>query len=50
MLLSNGLGGETMQKTKYNHLLEPIKIGNLVLKNRFTVTLSNPHFVQGTES
>lgn len=39
-----------MQKTKYNHLLEPIKIGNLVLKNRFTVTLSNPHFVQGTES
>lgn len=39
-----------MKETKYKNLVSPLKVGNLLLKNRFSVTLSNPHFVQGTES
>lgn len=34
---------------KYNHLLSPIKVGNVVLRNRLIATPSNPHFVQGPE-
>ena len=32
---------------KYPHLLSPIKIGNIVFKNRMTSTCSFPHFLQG---
>jgi len=34
---------------KYPHLLSPLRIGNLVLKNRMTASPSMPHFVQGPE-
>ena len=34
---------------KYSHLLSPIKINNVVLRNRVIATPSNPHFVQATE-
>jgi NADPH-dependent 2,4-dienoyl-CoA reductase/sulfur reductase-like enzyme len=35
---------------KYNHLLSPLKIRNLILKNRMFYTLSNPHYLQGPEN
>ncbi len=34
---------------EYVHALSPIKINNVVLRNRFIATPSNPHFVQATE-
>jgi 2,4-dienoyl-CoA reductase-like NADH-dependent reductase (Old Yellow Enzyme family)/thioredoxin reductase len=34
---------------KYKHILSPIKIGNVVLKNRFFLPQSIPHFLQGPE-
>lgn len=34
---------------KYPHLLSPIKINNIVLRNRLISTASNPHFIQATE-
>lgn len=34
---------------KYSHVLSPIKINNVVLRNRFICTASNPHFIQATE-
>lgn len=34
---------------KYQNLLSPIKINNVVLRNRIICTASNPHFVQATE-
>lgn len=34
---------------KYEKLLSPIKINNVVLRNRLISTASNPHFVQATE-
>ena len=34
---------------KYSHLLEPIQVGNILLKNRLTSTNSMPHFLQGPE-
>ena len=33
----------------YSHLLSPVKINNVVLRNRLIATPSNPHFVQGPE-
>jgi len=35
---------------RYSHLLSPIKIGNVVLKNRMINTLGLPHFFQGPET
>lgn len=35
---------------KYNHLLSPIKVNNVVLRNRLIATPSNPHFIQGQEN
>jgi 2,4-dienoyl-CoA reductase-like NADH-dependent reductase (Old Yellow Enzyme family)/thioredoxin reductase len=35
---------------KYRHLLSPIKIGNVVLKNRMLSTNALPHGLQGPES
>jgi 2,4-dienoyl-CoA reductase-like NADH-dependent reductase (Old Yellow Enzyme family)/thioredoxin reductase len=35
---------------KYNHLLAPIKIGNVILKNRLIHSRSLPHFLQGPET
>ena len=34
---------------KYSQLLSPIKINNVVLRNRLISTASNPHFIQATE-
>lgn len=34
---------------RYKHLLSPIQIGNVMLKNRMTATAATPHFLQGTE-
>lgn len=34
---------------KYDQLLSPIKINNVVLRNRLICTASNPHFIQATE-
>jgi 2,4-dienoyl-CoA reductase-like NADH-dependent reductase (Old Yellow Enzyme family)/thioredoxin reductase len=33
----------------YNHLLSPVKVGKLVLKNRFVSSNALPHFLQGPE-
>ena len=38
-----------MSEPKFKHLLEPLKIGNYVLKNRMCVSNSLPHFLQGNE-
>jgi 2,4-dienoyl-CoA reductase-like NADH-dependent reductase (Old Yellow Enzyme family)/thioredoxin reductase len=35
---------------KYKHLMSPLKIGNVVLKNRFMHPQSVPHFLQGPEN
>lgn len=35
---------------KYNHILQPIKIGNVILKNRLLSSNSLPHFLMGPES
>jgi 2,4-dienoyl-CoA reductase-like NADH-dependent reductase (Old Yellow Enzyme family)/thioredoxin reductase len=35
---------------KYAHLLSPIKIGNVILKNRMMMTRGLPHFLQGPET
>jgi 2,4-dienoyl-CoA reductase-like NADH-dependent reductase (Old Yellow Enzyme family)/thioredoxin reductase len=35
--------------TKYQNLLSPLKVGNLVFKNRFTASASKPHYIQGPE-
>ncbi|MDB9822908.1 FAD-dependent oxidoreductase [Deltaproteobacteria bacterium] len=35
---------------RYSHILSPIKIGNVVLKNRFLHPQSIPHFLQGPEN
>ena len=37
-------------KPKYEHLLEPIKNRNVVLKNRMTSGNALPHFLQGPEN
>jgi len=34
---------------RYKHILSPLKIGNVVLKNRFFLPPSVPHFLQGPE-
>lgn len=39
-----------MGEIRYGKLLSPIKIGNVVLKNRMTSTPSTPHFLQGVEN
>ena len=34
---------------KYKNLLSPIKVGNIVFRNRLTAAPSKPHFLQGPE-
>jgi len=36
--------------SKYSHILAPLKIGNVVLKNRLLAPPSTPHFLQGPEN
>ena len=40
----------TAFSNRYSHLLSPLKIGNVVLKNRMMHTRSLPHFLQGPET
>lgn len=35
--------------TRYPHLLSPIKVGDLILRNRMTAAPSTPHFLQAAE-
>ena len=35
---------------RYSHLLSPLKIGNIVLKNRTCFPNASPHFLQGPET
>ncbi len=35
---------------RYPHLLSPLKVGGVVLRNRLIATASSPHFVQGPEN
>jgi 2,4-dienoyl-CoA reductase-like NADH-dependent reductase (Old Yellow Enzyme family)/thioredoxin reductase len=35
---------------RYSHLLSPLKIGNVILKNRMIQSRSLPHFLQGPET
>jgi 2,4-dienoyl-CoA reductase-like NADH-dependent reductase (Old Yellow Enzyme family)/thioredoxin reductase len=35
---------------RYIHLLAPLKIRNVIVKNRIIHTTSNPHFIQGPET
>lgn len=34
---------------RYKHLLSPLKVGGLILRNRMVSTASTPHFLQGAE-
>ena len=34
---------------RYSNLLKPVRVGNLVLKNRMTAAPSTPHYLQGSE-
>ncbi len=38
-----------MSVVKYRHLLSPLKVGDLLLKNRMIASVSLPHFLQGNE-
>jgi thioredoxin reductase len=42
--------GDAASSNKYSHLLSPLKIRNVILKNRMFYTLSNPHYLQGPEN
>jgi 2,4-dienoyl-CoA reductase-like NADH-dependent reductase (Old Yellow Enzyme family)/thioredoxin reductase len=42
--------GAKATTNKYPHLLSPIKIGNVILKNRMIHSRSLPHFLQGPET
>ena len=46
---SDAVGMKGAFSSQYRHLLSPLKIGNVVLKNRMTASPSMPHFVQGPE-
>lgn len=39
-----------MKEFKYSHLMGPVKVGSLVLKNRMIATSCLPHFLQGPET
>jgi 2,4-dienoyl-CoA reductase-like NADH-dependent reductase (Old Yellow Enzyme family)/thioredoxin reductase len=41
--------GNYSYNNKYSHLLSPLKIGNVILKNRMIHSRSLPHFLQGPE-
>jgi 2,4-dienoyl-CoA reductase-like NADH-dependent reductase (Old Yellow Enzyme family)/thioredoxin reductase len=41
---------EIFDSSKYQHLMSPLKIGNVILKNRLFSTNGYPHFLQGGEN
>ena len=45
-----GTSGVKATTNKYPHLLSPLKIGNVVLKNRMLYTKALPHYLQGPET
>jgi 2,4-dienoyl-CoA reductase-like NADH-dependent reductase (Old Yellow Enzyme family)/thioredoxin reductase len=42
--------GNYFDSSRYSHLLTPLKIGNVVLKNRMYSTNAVPHYIQGPEN
>lgn len=46
--VTTGLKG--VFSNRYHHLLSPLKIGNVVLKNRMMSCNATPHFLQGPEN
>jgi len=42
--------GKGAYSRKYRHLLSPLRIGNVVLKNRMMATRSLPYYLQGPET
>jgi 2,4-dienoyl-CoA reductase-like NADH-dependent reductase (Old Yellow Enzyme family)/thioredoxin reductase len=42
--------GVLFMSNRYRHLLSPLKIGNVVLKNRMLASNALPHFLQGPEA
>ncbi|MBN1627403.1 MAG: FAD-dependent oxidoreductase [Deltaproteobacteria bacterium] len=45
-----GTAGVKAATNRYSHLLSPLKIGNVVLRNRMLSTKALPHFLQGPET
>lgn len=45
-----GTAGIKARSNKYPHLLSPLKIGNVILKNRMLYTVSIPQYLQGPET
>ena len=45
-----GAGGIKLQSGRYANLLSPLKIGNVILKNRMYCTNAVPHNLQGPEN
>ncbi len=46
---SEAAGMQGVFSDRYSHLLKPLKIGNVILKNRLYHTRSIPHFLEGPE-
>jgi 2,4-dienoyl-CoA reductase-like NADH-dependent reductase (Old Yellow Enzyme family)/thioredoxin reductase len=47
---NTGKKGPYFDSDRYSHLLSPLKIGNMVLKNRIYSTNAVPHYIQGPEN
>jgi len=45
-----GTSGKKGVSNRYSHLLSPLKIRNVIVKNRMLYTRSTPHFLQGPET
>ncbi|MDR1765430.1 MAG: FAD-dependent oxidoreductase [Lachnospiraceae bacterium] len=45
-----GTAGAPAGNKRYRHLLSPLKIGGVVLKNRTSFPVAPPHFLQGPET
>jgi 2,4-dienoyl-CoA reductase-like NADH-dependent reductase (Old Yellow Enzyme family)/thioredoxin reductase len=47
---TTGMRAAYLDSSRYSHLLSPLKIGNVVLKNRMYFTNAVPHYIQGPEN
>jgi 2,4-dienoyl-CoA reductase-like NADH-dependent reductase (Old Yellow Enzyme family)/thioredoxin reductase len=48
--MTGAAGRKEIAGNRYKHLLSPIQIGNVILKNRMIHSRSLPHFLQGPET
>ena len=48
--MSGAAGRKENGISRYKHILSPIQIGNIILKNRMIHSRSLPHFLQGPET